>query len=162
MRENDIKQKMTAGLRRKTDGMMRFSADNEDDKPMHQNERCKAWFGDPEDVRLHHECAPGRILALVSKLNPKEISTPSEEIWAITATCEFKHKASSLFTTEWETAWMCQQSRTGIKRKMQRLELVNPCNFVDHCLMIPEDETNEKFHQVWNPELWADVHHQDE
>ena len=139
--------------------MMRFTAEN--DEPRHQTEKCKAWFGDSEEVRRHHEYAPGRILAMVSKLNPNDITSTEEEVWAIMETCEFKHKASSLFTTLWQAAWMYQETSKGAKRKFQRLELVNPCHFVDHCLMIPENSNNEKYHQVWHPKLWADVHHKD-
>ena len=138
---------------------MRFAAEN--NEPKHQTENCKAWFGDPEEIRQHHEYAPGRILAMVSKLHPKDITAPEEEIWAIMETCEFKHKASSLFTTLWQAAWMYQETNKGATRKIQRLEFVNPCHFVDHCLMIPENKDNEKFHQVWHPKLWADVHHID-
>ena len=99
---------------------------------------------------------------MVSKLNPNDITSTEEEVWAIMETCEFKHKASSLFTTLWQAAWMCQETSKGAKRKFQRLELVNPCHFVDHCLMIPENSNNEKYHQVWHPKLWGDVHHKDE
>ena len=139
--------------------MMRFAA--EDDEPRYQNEKCKAWFGDTEEVRRHHEYAPGRILAMVSKLDPDNIKT-AEEVTAIMETCEFRHKPSSLFTTLWNAAWMYQETGTRTTRKIKRLELVNPCHFVGHCLMIPENDANEKFHQVWHPKLWADVHHKDE
>ena len=139
--------------------MMRFTAEN--DEPRHQTEKCKAWFGDSEEVRRHHEYAPGRILAMVSKLNPNDITSTQEEVWAIMETCEFKHKASSLFTTLWQAAWMYQETGKGATQKFRRLEFVNPCHFVDHCLMIPENSNNEKYHQVWHPKLWADVHHKD-
>ena len=139
--------------------MMRFAT--EDNEPKYQTETCKAWFGDSEEVRRHHEYAPGRILAMVSKLDPNEITKPDEEVWAIMETCEFRHKSSSLFTTLWEAAWMYQETNRGTTRKVQRLELVNPCHFVDHCLMIPENNKHNKFHQVWHPSLWADVHHKD-
>ena len=36
--------------------MMRFNAEN--NEPRHQTEKCKAWFGDSEEVRRHHEYAP--------------------------------------------------------------------------------------------------------
>ena len=138
--------------------MMRFAAEN--NKPRYHTEKCKSWFGDTEEVRRHHEYAPGRILAMVSKLHPNDITT-ADEVWAIMETCEFKHKPSSLFTTLWHAAWMYQETSKGITRKIQRLELVNPCHFVGHCLMIPESDDNEKFHQVWHRKLWADIHHKD-
>ena len=116
--------------------MMRFAAEN--DEPTWQKESCKSWFGDSEEVRRHHDYAPGHILAMVSKLHPNDITTVEEEIWAIMETCEFKHKASSLFTTLWQAAWMHKETNKGTTRKLQRLELVNPCHFVDHCLMIPK------------------------
>lgn len=139
--------------------MMRFAAEN--NVPRYQTENCKSWFGDSDEVRRHHEYAPGRILALVSKVDPKDIASVEDEVWAIMETCEFKHNSSSLFTTLWHAAWMYQETGKGAQRKIQRLELVNPCHFVDHCLMIPENSRNEKFHQVWHPTLWADMHHKD-
>lgn len=139
--------------------MMRFAAD--DDQPRHQMDKCKPWFGDSEEVRRHHEYAPGRILAMVSKMHPNDI-TDADDVWAIMETCDFKHKRSSLFTTLWQTAWMYQETSKGATRKIRRLELVKACHFVDHCLMIPEDKDNKQFHQVWHPKLWADMHHIDE
>ena len=143
--------------------MMRFAAS--DDEPVYQKENCKAWFGDKEDVRIYHEYAPGFILALVSKIKPKDMKNVGEEVYAIMETCEFKHKKSSLFTTEWQAAFMYLSSHKSSRknrRKVQRLELINPSHFVGHCLMVPQNKNNTVFHQVWCPELWADEHHKDD
>ena len=143
--------------------MMRFAAP--DNKPVYQKENCKAWFGDKEDVRIYHEYAPGRILALVSKLKPIDIKNVGEEVYAIMETCDFKHQKSSLFTTKWQAAFMYLSSHKSSrknKRKVRRLELINPSHFVGHCLMIPQDKNNTVFHQLWCPELWADQHHKDD
>lgn len=143
--------------------MMRFAAC--EDEPAYQKENCKAWFGDKEDVRIYHDYAPGRILALVSKLKAKDMKNVGEEVFAIMETCEFQHKRSSLFTTEWQAAFMYLSSHKSSRKnrkKVRRLELVNPCHFVGHCLMFPKDKNNQVFHQLWCPELWADEHHKDD
>ena len=142
--------------------MMRFAA--HDNSPKFQRTNCKVWFGDEEDIRIYHEYAPGRILAFVSKLKPKEITDVSEEVFAIMETCDFKHQKSSMFTTRWTAASMYvgNSNPSGKnRRRVQRLELVNPSHFVGHCLMIPQDKDNTVFHQLWYPELWADEHHKD-
>lgn len=139
--------------------MLRFSA--VDDQSHHQKQSCTAWFGDSEEVRQCHEYAPGRIIALVSKIEPKKISNVEEEVFAILETCTFPHRRSSLFTTEWNSAVMWVKGKGSRDKKVKRLELHQPSSFVGHCLMIPQDDTNEVYHQVWSPELWADVHHKD-
>ena len=141
--------------------MMRFEAIK--DTPRHQIDNCQAWHGDSEEVRVHHKCAPGRILAMVSMTEPKQMKKVEDEVFAIVETCEFQHRKSSLFTTEWTAASMCLQTNTGKQqRRVQRLELVNPSHFVGHCLMVPKDGKKKTHHQLWCPELWADEHHKDQ
>ena len=58
-------------------------------EPQCQNEECKSWFGDSDDVRIHHECAPGRIKALIMCHHPNEIDDVEEQVHAAMETCEF-------------------------------------------------------------------------
>ena len=136
--------------------MLRFSAD--DDKSRYQQKECKAWFGDSEEVRVHHEYAPGRLVAMLSLTPPNEINDVEEDIYCVMETCQFRHKKSSLFSTKWESASMFLGRNP---KRFKRLELIKPSYFVGHCLMIPEDEEEQIFHQLWHPTLWSDAHHKD-
>ncbi len=137
--------------------MLRFAAT--DDESIHQHESCKAWFGDSDEVRVHHEYAPGRLAAMLSLTHPKNIDNVEEEVHCVMETCNFRHEKSSLFTTKWQSASMYVGPN---KRKCKLLELIKPSCFVGHCLMIPEDEGEKFFHQLWHPTLWSDAHHIDE
>jgi hypothetical protein len=139
--------------------MLRFAAEDERDRKKYQSNNCNAWFGDSEDVRIHHNCAPGRIIALLSFAPPKEVKDVEEEVHAVMETCNFPHKKSSLFSTRWEAAPMYIGPQR--RKKVKRLEIVKPSSFVAHCLMIPEDESETIYHQLWDPSLWAGAHHKD-
>lgn len=84
--------------------MLHFKA--EDDESKYQIKDCKSWFGDSDEVKNHHEYAPGRIKALISLKHPNEIDNVEEDVYAVMETCEFKHKKSSLFTTKWVSVSM--------------------------------------------------------
>ena len=136
--------------------MLRFAADN--DESRFQQEECKAWYGEREEVRVHHEYAPGRLVAMFSLLPPSEIKDVEEDVYCVMETCQFRHKKSSLFSTEWESAPLFLGRN---QKRFKRLEIIKPSSFVGHCLMIPEDENERIFHQVWDPILWSDAHHKD-
>ena len=136
--------------------MLRFAADN--DESRHQQKNCKAWFGDSEEVRVHHEYAPGRLAAMLSLKAPNKIDNVEEDVHCVMETCDFRHEKSSLFSTRWQSASMYLGRN---KKKCKRLELIKPSCFVGHCLMIPEDERENSFHQLWHPTLWSDSHHKD-
>ena len=90
---------------------------------------------------------------MVSMTEPKQMKKVEDEVFAIVETCEFQHRKSSLFTTEWNAASMCLQTNTGKQqRRVQRLELVNPSHFVGHCLMVPKDGKKKTHRQLWCPD----------
>ena len=41
-----------------------------------------AWFGGSEDLRIHHEHALGRIVALTSLTQPKKVEDTGEQVCA--------------------------------------------------------------------------------
>ncbi len=67
--------------------MLHFVA--EADEPQYQNEESKSWFGDSDDVRSHHEYAPGCIKALIMHHCPNAIDDVEEQVYAVMETCEF-------------------------------------------------------------------------
>ena len=62
--------------------MLRFAAEDDKARDRFQKNNCNAWFGDGDDVRVHHNCAPGRIIALMSLMQPKEVKDAGEEVCA--------------------------------------------------------------------------------
>ena len=74
-------------------------------------------------MRVHHNCAPGRIIALMSLMQPKEVKDVGEEVLhAAMETCEFPHSKSSLFSTRWVAAPWCIGPQQ--RKKVRRLEML--------------------------------------
>jgi hypothetical protein len=99
-------------------------------------------------VSLTHDYAPGQILAFV--VCPVEIVNGSHIILAVVSTCKFIHTKGSVFTTIWE------QDYDDTKKTVPSLVLVNVDCIVRHCLMIPIDDGQSRFMEIWNRERWAD------
>ena len=118
--------------------MLCFAAEGAESQ--YQIKECKSWFGNSEDVGIHHEYVPGCIKALIMCHCPNAIDDVEEQVYAVMETCEFQHKKSSLFTTQWESATMYLGQGGRNQRRVQQLELMKPSHFVGHCLMIAEDE----------------------
>ena len=131
--------------------MVRYSQENESNL-VHDD--CFAWYPDPEDVRVNHWYAPGRIMAFVTTETTSNGCYDIDDVYAILATCEYKHVPSSLFSTKWTSAYAYDSN----KRKHQRMEMIAVNSFVRHSLMIMEQ--HGVYHEVWPKALWGKQFHE--
>ena len=115
---------------------------------VHRAPDCCVEYLDNPSVSLTHDYAPGQILAFV--VCPVEIVNGSHIILAVVSTCKFIHTKGSVFTTIWE------QDYDDTKKTVPSLVLVNVDCIVRHCLMIPIDDGQSRFMEIWNRERWAD------
>ena len=120
----------------------------------YQLESCYAWFGDAESIQKDHDYAPGRIKAIFATSPIKDICE-IDDINIVVETCEFLHSKSSQFSTKWKRAFVYETESSGIRRKLQRLEVIPASSIVRHCLMIPEEDNGEFIHEIWNKGLWG-------
>ncbi len=119
---------------------------------VHRAPDCCVEYLDNPSVSLTHDYAPGQILAFV--VCPVEIVNGSHIILAVVSTCKFIHTKGSVFTTIWE------QDYDDTKKTVPSLVLVNVDCIVRHCLMIPIDDAQSCFMEIWNRERWADEFYQ--
>ena len=113
---------------------------------------CCVEYLDNTNVSLTHDYAPGQILAFV--VYPVEIVGVSPSIMAVVKTCTFIHKKGSVFSTIW------QQDYEDTQQLVPSLILVNVDCIVRHCLMIPIDDAQNHFMEIWHRERWADEFYQ--
>ncbi len=107
---------------------------------------CQAAYGDDDDVASSHLYAPGKILGFVST------SYTDPNVMVVVATCDYSHSRESVFTTKWQQSYVYHANN----RKTINIELVDTNAIVRHCLMVPNDENQSSYHEIWSQELWGD------
>ena len=78
----------------------------------------------------------------------------SPTILAVVKTCKFINSKGSVFSTIW------QQDYDDTQQTVPSLVLVNVDCIVWHCLMIPIDEEQACFMEMWHRKRWADEFYQ--
>ena len=119
---------------------------------VHRAPDCCVEYLDNPRLSSNHDYAPGQILAFV--VCPVEVVGDSPTILVVVNTCKFLHKKGSVFSTIW------QQDYDDIRKTQPSLVLVNVDCIVRHCLMIPTDEAQSCFQEIWHRERWADEFYQ--
>jgi hypothetical protein len=89
-----------------------------------------------------HHYAPGKILGFIDNLEGG--------CSAIVLCCEYVHKRSGVFSTYWKLEFLDKAN------KRPYIQLIDTESIVRHCLMIPENDENCGFHEIWDKERWAE------
>ncbi len=106
-------------------------------------------YGDPASTAHRYTYAPGKILGFVFDGFPAATPTLAN-VQAVVHCCDSVHGTSSVFTTHWK---MNFHDKACTK---PQIALVNVQSIVRHCLMIPEHDGCNGFHEVWARERWGD------
>ena len=122
--------------------MLRWARENNQNYT--QPAECQAGYGDDASIAKDHLYAPGQILGFVE-------SQEGDLLEAVVSTCDFKHSRGSVFSTQWQQSFV---HHTG-NRKTRRIEIVDVNSIVRHCLMIPTDDSQATYNEIWSRELWS-------
>ena len=116
---------------------------------------CQAAYGDNDAMAKEHLYAPGRILGFVT---PTPIDWTSDQetpvtsgVMAVVSTCDFSHSRGSVFSTKWQQSYVYHSGN----RKAPNIQLVDPNAIVRHCLMVPHEDSQSSYHEIWSQELWG-------
>ena len=123
--------------------MFRFAKENGDNK--NWRERTfpdKVHYGDDDETGQQFHYAPGKILAFVQH--------EDESVDAIVLGCHYRHKQSSPISTHWKI----QYEDARLQRPY--VNFISVDSIVRHCLMIPENDEMNGYHEIWEQELWAE------
>ena len=118
--------------------------EREDNKNYAQPPECHAGYGDDETIAADHWYAPGQILGFVE-------SAEGAGVRAVVSTCDFSHVKGSVFSTEWKRSYVYERG----KPNTHHISLVDVNAIVRHCLMVPHDESQSTYHEIWCQELWG-------
>ena len=143
-------------------GMIRYEIANADSKkPSMLDSGCKVWYPDSLTTKEKHRYAPGKILAFVSQQEVLDGTNQviNNNIVAIMHTCDFIHRKSSMFSTEWHTSYVYHDKK---KKKQKRLETIFVTNIIRQCLMIRKNLLGSKYIEIWDTSLWPDAFLTDE
>ncbi len=120
--------------------------EREDNQRHAEDLDCQAAYGDDDDVATGHLYAPGKILGFVST------SSMDPNVMVVVATCNFSYSRGSVFSTNWQQSYVYHANN----RKTLNIELVDTNAIVRHCLMVPNDDNESSYHEIWSQELWGD------
>ena len=122
--------------------MFRWNKEGKASKNRSKEDSC-VHYGDKEEMRNRYTYAPGLILGFLDPPNPK--TTPE----VIVLCCDSSYSKSSVFSTHWKVLY----NDKAMKNPM--ICLVSPDAIVRHCLMIPENNEWNGFHEIWARERWG-------
>jgi hypothetical protein len=111
-------------------------------------ECCVEYLDNPM-VTQAHDYAPRQIVTFVVCPVPNEATEPAQ-ILAVAKTCGFLHKKGSIVSTIW------QQEFDDSLHSKPSLVLVNVDCIVRHCLMLPMNQEQSCYQEMWHRERWAD------
>ena len=111
--------------------------------------------GDDAAVAHHYTYAPGKILGFLVDRYPstapaKQNSPAFQNVQAVVMCCDSHHRKSSVFSTHWKIRYT---DKACVK---PMISLVSVDAIVRHCLMIPENNELNGFHEIWSRERWGD------
>jgi len=119
--------------------MLRYS--NEDGTTYRESTHGdEVYFGDPPSVAEHHEYAPGKILGFFK--DPRY-----DDLQMVVKCCAFKHIRSSPISTYWKQEYTFENKPW--------IAVISVESIVRHCLMIPENDKMEGFHEIYGRDRWA-------
>jgi hypothetical protein len=120
--------------------------EREDNLRHAEDVECFAAYGDDDVIASSHLYAPGKILGFVST------SSLDPNVMVVVATCDYSHSRESVFSTKWQQSYVYHANN----RKTNNIELVDTNAIVRHCLMVPNDDKESSYHEIWSQELWGD------
>ena len=124
--------------------MCRFEKSDQDKKRKvdykAKNHLDEVYFGDDVKNANDYHYAPVKILAF---------TMIDGEAMLIGMCCHYQHKRSSTITTQWRV------EHYGKSIRRPYVTLIHTDSIVRHCLMIPADNCNKVYQEVWSRELWA-------
>jgi hypothetical protein len=123
--------------------MIRYSRDADGKTYRETTHDDDVGFGDSDTVSGDHEYAPAKILGFY--LDPRIV-----EMQAVVQCCAFKHLRSSPISTYWKQEYHTRSTRRWVTS-------IGVQSIVRHVLMIPENDKEEGFHEIWGRERWADA-----
>jgi 1,2-phenylacetyl-CoA epoxidase catalytic subunit len=100
-------------------------------------------FGDSDSVSGNHEYTPTKILGFY--LDPRYV-----EMQAVVQCCAFKHLRSSPISTYWEQEFHTRSTKRWVTS-------IGVQSIVHQVLMMPKNDKEEGFHEIWGHERWADA-----
>jgi hypothetical protein len=122
--------------------MFRWAKEGSGPKNRSKADSC-VHYGDNEEMRNRYTYAPGLILGVLNGPHPQ----PKPDL--IVLCCDSSYSKSSVFSTHWKVAY----NDKAMKHPM--ICLVSPDAIVRHCLMIPENNDWNGFHEIWARERWG-------
>jgi hypothetical protein len=122
--------------------MFRWAKEGSGPKNRSKADSC-VHYGDNEEMRNRYTYAPGLILGVLNGPHPQ--TKPD----LIVLCCDSSYSKSSVFSTHWKVAY----NDKAMKHPM--ICLVSPDAIVRHCLMIPENNDWNGFHEIWARERWG-------
>ena len=118
------------------------------DKNRSKIDSC-AHYGDPSSTAHQYTYAPGKILGFVFEGFPTS-SPLLANVLAVVHCCDSVHSTSLVFSTHWKVNFLDKACTKP------QIALVSVQFIVRHCLMIPENDDCNGFHEVWARERWGD------
>jgi hypothetical protein len=106
-------------------------------------------YGDDEDMKDNYTYAPGQILGfLVNSSMP--VVPGVDDTLVIVLCCASEYRKSSVFSTYWKVLY------TDKAMTKPMIRAVSPDSIVRHCLMLPENDDWNGYHEIWSRERWGD------
>ena len=99
--------------------------------------------GDDPSKAKHYHYAPGKILAFAD--------VGDGEVFAIVLCCAYKHTQSGVFSTYWKV------EHEDAKTTKPCVLMISVDEIVRQCLMTPENDEMNGFHEIWDRDRWADT-----
>ena len=101
----------------------------------------EVYFGDNPETESEYHYAPGKLCAFVEM--------PDETIKAVVLCCSFEHVRSGVFSTYWKIEYV------NNAKTVPYYALLDVDAIVRHVLMIPENNLEHAFHEIWDRDRWA-------
>lgn len=126
--------------------MFRWAKEGTGSQNRSKEDSC-VHYGDENTNEEDFTYAPGQILGFLKicdHASPEKVTTQ-----VIVLCCDSSYSKSSVFTTHWKVLY---EDKAFTK---PMIRLVSPDSIVRHCLMIPENDEWNGYHEVWTRERWA-------
>ena len=101
----------------------------------------EVFHGDDATIAGQYHYAPGQLKAFVHM--------PDDGIKAVVKCCSFEHTQSSVISTYWKIEYLDKANTKPY------YALLDVDAIVRHCLMIPENNDNSAYHEIWTKDRWA-------
>ena len=103
---------------------------------------CHVNYGDHPNLRGRFRYAPAQIYAFLRH---------PDGLLALVKSCGYDHKKHSVFSTIWKSEF----EDNGHGELVQRYDLIPTSSIVRHALLLPRNEEETEFEEIWTRERWA-------